>query len=64
MIRTIIKKEVIGHFLTFKFLFSTFIAVLLIVLSTVLNVQNYREKHTNYKLALRDHRKELESFRV
>ena len=60
MIFTLFKKELLDHIQKFRFTFITILAIVLIVVCTVLNVENYRQKLENYNSVIREHKKSLE----
>jgi len=64
MLFTLFKKEVLDHIQKFRFTFITILAIVLIVVCTVLNVENYRQKLENYNAALREHKEELNNSTV
>ena len=64
MIFTLFKKELLDHIQKFRFTLITILAIVLIVVCTVLNVENYRQKLENYNSAVREHKEELNNSAV
>ncbi|MBT4482833.1 MAG: ABC transporter permease subunit [Candidatus Latescibacteria bacterium] len=64
VIFTIFKMELLDHFQRFRFTFITMLSILLIIVATIINVENYRQKLDNYLSASRQHKESLKNVKV
>lgn len=64
MIKTIIKREILEYLKSSKFIIGLFLTVLLITMSTLINIGDYQQRHRDYLNAREEMGSERRRIRV
>ncbi len=64
MLRAVIKKELLGHLVSFRFLISTLIMLVLAALAASVGTQDFSVRHGHYQNRLSEHEEELDRVHV
>ncbi len=64
MFRAVVKKELLNHLVSFRFIVSTLIMVILAALATLIATADYNLRLRNYQSQVEEHRQDLEKIHV
>lgn len=64
MFRAVIKKELLNHLVSFRFIVSTLLMLILAALATVIATADYNLRLHNYQSQVEEHRQDLERIHV